>query len=123
MIYKINTANDMREMMFEDRKNYFSLDGYGAMLEYFDEVDPDFEFDCIGICCEFTEYGDGVGLSIADFISDYGTYSEAGGYTRSQWDALDDDEKDEVVDEMIETISDYTWITKLSNGDILLADF
>ena len=123
MIYRINSASDMRDMMFEDRKNYFSDDGYEAMLEYLDEGNPDTEFDCLGICGDFTEYGDWVGLSTFNFVSDNGSYSEAGGYTKSQWDALDDDEKDDVIDDMVDTLSNYTWIKKLRNGDIIMERF
>jgi len=43
-----------------NRENNFSLKGRRALYAYFEEIEKDakedIEFDCIGICCDYTEY-------------------------------------------------------------------
>ena len=51
-------------------KNHFSHDGLIALFEYFEELEDDigeeFEFDMVGICCDYTEYD-----SLEDFNVNY----------------------------------------------------
>lgn len=37
-------------------RDYYSYEGYQALFEWYEEIDPDFELDVIAICCEWTEY-------------------------------------------------------------------
>jgi len=43
-----------------DRKDNFSYHGKIALFDYFEQLEEDMgeniEFDCIAICCEYTEY-------------------------------------------------------------------
>lgn len=41
-----------------DRANQFSLEACDAIIEYMDEIDPDYELDIIEMCCTWTEYND-----------------------------------------------------------------
>ena len=45
----------------EGYKNNFSYDGLGALFDYIEELEDDIgeeiEFDPIGLCCEYSEYG------------------------------------------------------------------
>jgi hypothetical protein len=54
-----------------DRKENFSYEGRKALFEYFEQLEEDLgeeiEFDCIAICCEYTEYD-----SLRDFQREYG---------------------------------------------------
>ena len=62
---------------FDDcgRGNNFSRLGRFALYEYLTDLEEDcgveFEFDVIGLCCEFTEYE-----SLEDFRNSYGTEYE-----------------------------------------------
>ena len=51
-------------------KYNFSYEGLHALFEYIEEVEDDigeeFEFDMVGICCDYTEYD-----SLEDFNADY----------------------------------------------------
>ena len=53
------------------RKENFSYNGLKALFDYFEELeescDITINFDCIAICCEYSEYED-----IKDFNSEYG---------------------------------------------------
>ena len=42
----------------ETDRDHFSYEGYESLYNFFEECDPDFEFDVIGICYDYTEYND-----------------------------------------------------------------
>ena len=75
-------------------KNNFSFEGLHALFEYIEQVEDDigeeFEFDMVGICCDYTEYD-----SIEDFNADYSHYED--GYH------LDDIREETVVIEIPNT--------------------
>ena len=66
-----------RFMRSDNYKNNFSYDGLHALFEYIEQVEDDigeeFEFDMVGICCDYTEYE-----SLIDFNTDY---TKPNGYT------------------------------------------
>lgn len=37
-------------------RDYYSYEGYQALFDWCEELDPEFELDVIAICCEWTEY-------------------------------------------------------------------
>ena len=39
-------------------RDYYSYEGYESLYDFFEECDPDWEYDVIGICCDYTEYND-----------------------------------------------------------------
>ena len=55
--------------------NQFSTKGLDALFEYIEEVEDDigeeFEFDMVGICCDYTEYDD-----FEQFKDDYSTWCD-----------------------------------------------
>ena len=59
-----------RFMRSDNYKNNFSYEGLHALFEYIEQVEDDigeeFEFDMVGICCDYTEYD-----NIEDFNADY----------------------------------------------------
>lgn len=65
-------AWDMKRVFAEMGLDYYSMAGLDALLEYYDEFDPNMEFDPIAICCDCTEYGaHGAICSMANMIADY----------------------------------------------------
>ena len=83
-----------RFMRSDNYKNNFSYEGLHALFEYIEQVEDDigeeFEFDMIGICCDYTEYD-----NIEDFNQQYSNYEFD--YT------LDDIREETVVIEIPET--------------------
>ena len=75
-------------------KNNFSYEGLHALFEYIEQVEEDigeeFEFDMVGICCDYTEYD-----SLEDFNADYSSDDKV--YT------LDDIREETVVIEIPNT--------------------
>ena len=64
-----------RFMRSDNYKNNFSYDGLHALFEYIEQVEDDigeeFEFDMVGICCDYTEYDD-----FEQFKDDYSTWCD-----------------------------------------------
>ena len=87
MMYKtIDTARELRKEFIDYNRDYYSYEGYEAMLRYFDEVYPEgFELDIIAICCDFTEateqqirdnYNLNEEENVEDFLGDNTWYQE-----------------------------------------------
>jgi hypothetical protein len=55
MIKTINASDFRDAFRAYGRADQFSYEGLGALFEYLEEVDPDFELDVIALCCEFSE--------------------------------------------------------------------
>ena len=100
-------ANMMKEMFKSRNRDYYTYEACEALEEWYDEVDPDFEFNVIAICCEWNEYGDTPCLTWKNFINDYEYLLED---IEKQ---LTDEEK---IDLIIETLEDRTSVIKLSNS-------
>jgi len=71
MLVKEVTFNDFLEAFKKHgRENQFTYEGKKALYDYLEELSEDLgepiELDVIGICCEFTEYG-----NLEEFINDY----------------------------------------------------
>ena len=49
-------------------RDYYSYEGYESLYDFFEECDPDWEFDVIGICYDYTEYND-----LEEYNDDCGT--------------------------------------------------
>ena len=85
-----------RFMRSDNYKNNFSYDGLHALFEYIEQVEDDigeeFEFDMVGICCDYTEYD-----SLDDLNADYQDSRYEKGYT------LDDIREETVGIEIPET--------------------
>ena len=48
--------------------NQFSREALFVLFDFFEEIDPNMEFDPIGICCDFQEFD-----NFNDFKSDWGS--------------------------------------------------
>ena len=83
-----------RFMRSDNYKNIFSYEGLHALFEYIEQVEDDigeeFEFDMVGICCDYTEYD-----SLEDFNADYSSDDKV--YT------IDDIREETVVIEIPDT--------------------
>lgn len=55
MIQTINVSDFRDAFRACNRHEHFSYEGLGALFEYLEETDPDYELDVIALCCEFSE--------------------------------------------------------------------
>jgi len=96
MLYKsLNKYELQNEFRAYDR-DYFSLEGYEAILEMFEDLGNDSELDVIAICCDFSEDDE------EDIRNDYN---------------IPEDE------EILDYLSERTWCQELDNGNFLYQQF
>ena len=122
------TGLAMDMLVAHDRANYFSWDGMEMLLDWYDENDENTEFDVVGICCEWTEYGDGVTLGFDSLISDYGNrlplqeWLDNRDYTLDEYEH-DEDLQEEYLQDLINELDEQTTILRVPNGNIILGEF
>lgn len=119
----VDSTYFMKDLMAKAGRDYYSLDGYEFLLDYYDSLGDDIEFDAVAISCEWNEYGNGVTLGFNSFLSDYGYLAECGGWSYNQLKDLTDDEISEAVDELVDALEDKTTAVKLSNGNVMVLEF
>lgn len=116
-------VNDMKERFEALDRDYYTYEGLEALLDYYDEIDENMEFDAIAICCDCTEYGDGAACSLEDLKNEYG-YK----YPVEEWledEALEENEfdEDEYMAALVERLEDETTVLHVSNGNYIVFAF
>lgn len=104
-----------RDMFKAYDRDYFTTTALEAILDYYDEIDENAEFDVIAICCEWNEYGDGSALTFSNLLNDYDYLMDG-----EEFSELDTNDQ---VEALIEELEEHTYITRLENGNILLQVF
>lgn len=109
MLVKTFNEYELQEEFRRFDRDYFSLEGYQALLDFFEESDTNTELDVIAICCDFTED------SPENIIDEY--------------DNIDDirkckDEDGNIdTDALLDILNYYTLAMDLGNGNFLYLDF
>lgn len=116
-------AGMMKEMFVNYDRDYYSFSGLETLLDYYDEIDGNMEFDPIAICCDCTEYGENAACSFDNLISDYG-YK----YPAEEWiedNALEENEFDTdlYIDSLVERLEDETTVLHVPNGNYIIFAF
>lgn len=105
LVKKIYDAEDLKEEFQRFNRDYYSLEGYQAIIDMFEETETVTELDVIAIACEFTEE-DPEGI-----ISDY------------EPDVEFSDDPDERNEQLLDWLNYRTYALDLGNGNILYQDF
>ena len=102
-------------------RDYYSYEGYKALFDWYEELDPDFELDVIGICCDWTEY-------TPEELED--DYSNILSFDEWKEENIDPDEpepyteeelKEEYIKELVSELERHTTVIKLSDTYLVLA--
>jgi hypothetical protein len=102
-------------------RDYYSYEAYQALFDWYEELDPDFELDVIGICCDWTEY------TPEELESDY---SNILSFDEWKEENIDPDEpetytkeelKEEYIKELVSELERHTTVIKLSDTYLVLA--
>lgn len=109
---KTINANDLYNEFKAYNRDYYTYDGYEALLNYYDQ---DMELDVIAICCDCTEYGDGAACSISDMIADYGYLING--------DIDDDIPREDYMELLVDALNDRTTVLELPNGNYIVFAF
>lgn len=102
-------ANMALEMFRSWDCDYFTYEALETLLNYYDEIDPNIEFDVIAICCEWDEYGDTPCLTWKDFLSDYD-------YILKDIDGAEELPEDEKIEAIIDELENRTTVIKLRDS-------
>lgn len=114
---------DMKERFVAMDRDYYTFEGLESLLDYYDEIDENMELDCIAICCDCIEYGEGAACSFDDLINEYG-YK----YPVEEWledNALEENEFDNdlYIDSLVERLEDETTVLHVANGNYIVFAF
>lgn len=97
-----------------DRKENFSIEGRRALFEYLEQLEDDcgeeIEFDCVALCCEYSEYAD-----IQEFIKAFDN-----SLTTKREDYDDEEEYHEAVKEEIQ---DNTTLIDIDGESFIIQDY
>ena len=55
MIQTINVSDFRDAFRSAGRAEQFSYQGLGALFDYMEELDPDFDLDVVALCCDYAE--------------------------------------------------------------------
>ena len=119
----IFNGNDLRKEFVDYDRDYYSLDGYDALVNFYDEIDEDMEVDVIAICCECTEYSDYATCDIDNMIVDYGYIYTKEEYMSDNDITYEDFDQEDYISELISRIEYRTTVLKLKNGGYIIFSF
>lgn len=114
---------DLKEEFVNYERDYFSLDGYDALLNFYDEIDENMELDVISICGECTEYGKYSTYNFNDLIDDYGYIYTKSEYLSDNDITSKDFNQEDYISELITHIENRTQVLNLKNGDYIIFSF
>ena len=124
MVDKLQSGWDLKERFQAWNRDYSSLTGYEALLEFYDDIDENMELDVVGICCDWDEYGDNAcELTIADLINDKGYIYPVEEYMSDNYLEENEFDRDCYIEALVEKIAEQTTVIELSNGNYLIACF
>lgn len=114
-------ASIMKDIFKSYDRDCFSWNACEALLDYYDSVDENIEFDPFTICYEWDEYGETPCLTWKDFIDDYGYLLEAAAEDDNE---INLNEMDEAAkcDMIMDILESKTFIIQLENS-VLIAIF
>lgn len=107
LVKTIYDAATLQNEFISMNRDYFSYEGYKALIELFEECSPQHvELDVIAICCEFNE------ATPEDIANDYSNIFE-----------YDPELTEDLNEQVIDFINYHSWGVELSNGKILYQSF
>ena len=123
-------VNDMKERFVALDRDYFTYDGLNTLLDCYDEIDENMEFDPIAICCACTEYGEGGqdtgadgALSFDDLIDEYEYKYPIEEYLEDNGLEEDEFDKDSYIESLVKHLEKETTILHVSNGNYIVFEF
>lgn len=116
-------ASIMKEYFVKYGRDYYTREALEELLEYYDEIDENMEFDPIEISCEWSEYGYTPCLTWDDLMSDYGYLLDKWAYDRDPWR---DDEtaamtETDRMDKLVELLEQETVVIRLRDSVLVMA--
>lgn len=115
LVKMIYTADDLRNEFVKMDRDYYSYEGYEAILNLFEETDcgNPTNLDVVGICCDFNEEEPEGIMDAYNITIDDMNWSEA----------VEELGEDVAMDHLMDYLNYHTWAQDLGNGNILYQAF
>lgn len=114
MVQTINSAYALQEIFKDWDRDYYTIEAYETMLEFYDSIDENMELDVIGICGEWTEY------TAEDLYNDYGNYC----YSYDEEEQLrmvENEEFEELAEDILQQLEKKTIVYILSDTYLVMS--
>ena len=114
---------DMKDEFIKMNRDYYSFSGLEKLLEYYNMNNKNMELDCVGICGDYTEYGEEAAFSFSDLINEYGyeytveEYKEDNNIEESEYDEI------KYIAALVKVLECYTTVLQCSNGNYIVFDY
>lgn len=114
MVQTINSAYALQEIFKDWNRDYYSIEAYEIMLEFYNNIDVNMELDVIGICGEWTEY------TAEDLYNDYGNYCYS--YDeKEQLQIVENGEYEELAEDILQQLEEKTIVYILSDTYLVMS--
>lgn len=102
-------------------RDYYSWEGYEALLAYYNDIDPNMELDAVAICGDCTEYGEDACCSFDDLINDKGYAYPIEDYKADNDIETDDEfDQDDYIVALVKKPEQRTTVLHVSNGNYII---
>lgn len=102
-------------------RDYYSYEGYQALFDWYEELDPDMELDVIAICCDWTEYEpDELENDYSNILS-FDEWKEDNIDPNEPNEYTDEELKEEYIKALVEELERNTTVIELDNTYLVLA--
>lgn len=102
----------MKETFINWNCDHYSWEGCETLLNYYNEIDENMEFNPLVVCCDCSEFGNNCALSFGDMLSEYGYLLEN--------EALEEMAEDEKINKLVELLKDHTTVLSIKNGNYIV---
>ena len=109
MLVRTLNAYDLQQLMRSFNRDYFTFNGYEALIDLFNDENEVVEFDPVGISCEFTEDSP---INVWEMYDHLFT-------DIPKPDVYSDNFEHWVWSFVYDVLNDYTWARLLDNGNII----
>lgn len=114
MVQTINSAYALQEIFKDWNRDYYTIEAYETMLQFYDSIDVNMELDVIGVCGEWTEY------TAEDLYNDYRNYCYS--YDEEeQLQMVENEEYEELAEDILQQLERKTTVYILSDTYLVMS--
>ena len=113
--------HDFMDAFRKMNRDYYSYEGYQALFDWYEILDPDFELDVIAICCDWTEYTPEELENEYSNILDFDEWKNENIDLDELESYTEEELKEEYTKKLVSELKQHTTVIELSNTYLVLA--
>lgn len=114
MVQTINSAYALQKIFKDWNRDYYTIEAYETILEFYDSIDTNRELDVVEICGEWTEY------TAENLYNDYGNYCYS--YDeKEQLQMVENKEYEELAEDILQQLERKTTVYILSDTYLVMS--